>query len=118
MISAQVDNAALGGPAASVRVDVLSPCGRRVAATSRRVYSVEMSRGDAAVATWIFSGDESRRRRGRDADIQRRRHSYVYQRIDPKLPKYSLNVGYEAAVHIRFIVEHYDVLPNVTRRVW
>jgi len=40
--------------------------------------------------------------------------TYVYQRIDPKLPKYSLNVGYEAAVHIRFIVEHYDVLPNVT----
>ena len=57
MISAQVDNAALGGPAASVRVDVLSPCGRRVAAMPRRVYSVEMSRGDAAVATWIFNGD-------------------------------------------------------------
>ena len=29
-----------------------------------------MSRGDAAAATSIFSGDESRRRRGRDVDIQ------------------------------------------------
>ena len=26
--------------------------------------------GDAAAATWIFSGDESRRRRGRNVDIQ------------------------------------------------
>ena len=41
-----------------------------------RGYSVETSRGDAAAATWIFRprtwifrGDESRRRRGRDVDI-------------------------------------------------
>ena len=27
------------------------------------------NRGDAAAATWIFRGDESRRRRGRDVDI-------------------------------------------------
>ena len=27
------------------------------------------SRSDAAAATWIFRGDESRRRRGRDVDI-------------------------------------------------
>ena len=39
---------------------------RRVAATPRlrRGYSVETSRGDAAAGTWIFCGDESRRRRG------------------------------------------------------
>ena len=48
---------------------------RRVAAPPRlrRGYSVETSRGDAAAATWIFSGDESRRRRGYDVDIQWRR---------------------------------------------
>ena len=30
-----------------------------------------MNRGDAAAATWIFRGDESRRRRGRDVDRPR-----------------------------------------------
>ena len=34
-----------------------------------RVDVLPTSRGDAAAATWIFRGDESRRRRGRDADI-------------------------------------------------
>ena len=34
---------------------------------------METSRGDAAAATWIFHGDESRRRRGRDVDIPWRR---------------------------------------------
>ena len=32
-------------------------------------YSVETSRGDAAAVTWIFRGDESRRRRGRDVSL-------------------------------------------------
>ena len=31
-----------------------------------------MSRGDAAVGTWIFRGNESRRRRGWDVDIPRK----------------------------------------------
>ena len=35
----------------------------------RRGYSAERSRGDAAAATWIFRGEESRRRRGRHVDI-------------------------------------------------
>ena len=36
----------------------------------RRVDSSRTGRGDAAAATWIFRrGDESRRRRGRDADF-------------------------------------------------
>ena len=43
------------------------------AAYFRRADLPKMGRGDAAAATWIFSGDESRRRRGRDVDIQRRR---------------------------------------------
>ena len=34
---------------------------------------LEPSRGGAAAATWIFRGAESRRRRGRDVDIPRRR---------------------------------------------
>ena len=38
-----------------------------------RVNIPLMNRGDAAAATWIFPGDESRRRRGRDVDIPRRR---------------------------------------------
>ena len=33
---------------------------------------METGRGDAAAATWIFLGDGSRRRRGRDVDIPRR----------------------------------------------
>ena len=47
----------------------------KVAATPRprRGYFVETSRGDAAATTWIFRGDESRRRRGHDVDIPRRR---------------------------------------------
>ena len=36
---------------------------------------METSRGDAAAATWLFRGDESRRRRGRDVDIPRSKES-------------------------------------------
>ena len=39
----------------------------------RRGYSAETHRGDAAAATWIFRGDESRRRRGCDVDLPWRR---------------------------------------------
>ena len=35
----------------------------------RRADIPQRSRGDAAAVAWIFRGDESRRRRGRDADI-------------------------------------------------
>ena len=47
---------------------------RRVAATPRlrRGHFVETSRGDAVAVTWRLRGDESRRRRGRDVDIQSR----------------------------------------------
>ena len=47
---------------------------RGVVATPRlpRGYSAEIRRGDAAAATWTLRGDESRRRRGRDADIRSR----------------------------------------------
>ena len=40
----------------------------------RRADLPKTSRDDAAAATWIFGGDESRRRRGCDADIQRRQN--------------------------------------------
>ena len=45
-------------------------CRGRVAATPRprRRYPVETSRGDGR-GTWIFRGDETRRRRGCDVDI-------------------------------------------------
>ena len=36
----------------------------------RRADLPKTGHGDAAAATWIFSGDESRRRRGCDVDIQ------------------------------------------------
>jgi len=39
----------------------------------QRGYSVKTSRGGAAAAAWIFRGDETRRRRGRDAKSPRRR---------------------------------------------
>ena len=39
----------------------------------RRAELPKASRGDAAAATWIFRGDESRRRRGGDVDILWRR---------------------------------------------
>ena len=47
----------------------------RVAATPRprRGYFVETRRGGAAAATWLFRGDNSRRRRGRDVDVPGRR---------------------------------------------
>ena len=41
----------------------------------RRADLPKTGRGDAAAATWIFRGDESRRCRGRDADIPWRRES-------------------------------------------
>ena len=39
----------------------------------RRADTSPMNRGDAAAATWIFRGNKSRRRRGRDVDIRSRR---------------------------------------------
>ena len=47
------------GPRGASRAFVLAP----------RESSVETGRGDAAVVTWIFRGDGSRRRRGYDVDI-------------------------------------------------
>ena len=53
---------------------VRRPSGTRVAAPLRRGSSAKTSRGVVAgVATWTFRGDESRRRRGRDVDLPRRR---------------------------------------------
>ena len=37
-----------------------------------RADTPQTNRGDAAAATWIFRGELSRRRRGRDVDIPRR----------------------------------------------
>jgi hypothetical protein len=36
----------------------------------------------------------------------------VYQRVDASKPNYSPNYGYEGGVYLRFIVEHYDDLPD------
>ena len=49
--------------------------GGPVEGTERRGDSVETSRGDAAAATWILRGDESRRRRGCRADRPRGRRA-------------------------------------------
>ena len=38
----------------------------------------------------------------------------LYQRVDPSAPHYSPNLAYEAGVHIQFIAEYYDDLPNQT----
>jgi hypothetical protein len=37
--------------------------------------------------------------------------TYVYQRLNPKLPCFSPNMGFEAGVHIHYIVDNYDKLP-------
>ena len=39
---------------------------------------------------------------------------FVYQRHDPAAPLFAPNFGYEGAIYLRFIVDHYDTLPNFT----
>jgi hypothetical protein len=40
--------------------------------------------------------------------------TFVYQKLDPKLPNFiSTNRGTEAGVYLRYIVDHYDNLPDV-----
>ena len=39
---------------------------------------------------------------------------YIYQRTKKGAPRYSPNYGYEAGVHLQFISEHYDDLPELT----
>ena len=60
-------------PGASVCVVYLhanaTDCGAMLPTSFRRADIPPMNRGDAAAGTRIFSGDESRRRRGRDADV-------------------------------------------------
>jgi hypothetical protein len=42
------------------------------------------------------------------------RSLYLYQRRDPDAPRYAPNFGTESGVYYRFIVDHYDDLPDVT----
>ena len=42
------------------------------------------------------------------------RSFYFYQRVDPAAPRYVPNFGYEAGVYLKFIVDFYDMLPDVT----
>ena len=39
--------------------------------------------------------------------------TYIYQRTKKGAPRYSPNYGYEAGVHLQFISEHYDDLPEL-----
>lgn len=39
---------------------------------------------------------------------------FLYQRHDPAAPLYVPNFGYEGCIYLRFIVDHYDDLPNRT----
>lgn len=38
----------------------------------------------------------------------------VYQRTKPDEPNYVPNIGYEAGVYLRFVLDHYDDLPDQT----
>uniref|UniRef100_A0A7S3ASZ9 Uncharacterized protein n=1 Tax=Haptolina ericina TaxID=156174 RepID=A0A7S3ASZ9_9EUKA len=38
----------------------------------------------------------------------------IFQRLRPDAPNYVVNLAYEAGVHIKFLVDNYDDLPNVT----
>lgn len=37
---------------------------------------------------------------------------FAYQRRDPSKPRFAPNFGYEGAIYLRFIVDHYDALPD------
>ena len=56
------------------------PRPKLLVARARRADSSLTRRGPAAAATWIFRGDESRRRRGRDVDIPLDRDRLRYMR--------------------------------------
>ena len=58
---------------ASVAAEVADNLDQLGVSCFRRAGIPRTGRGDAAAATWKFRGDESRRRRGCDADILRRR---------------------------------------------
>ena len=38
----------------------------------------------------------------------------LYQRVDPSAPRYVPNVGFEAGAYLRFVVDNYAALPDVT----
>jgi hypothetical protein len=38
---------------------------------------------------------------------------YMYQRLEPDSARYAHNVGYETGLYLRFVVDHYDDLPEV-----
>ena len=43
-----------------------------------------------------------------------KRSLYLYQRIEgPERPHYAHNVGFESGIYLRFVVDHYDDLPEV-----
>ena len=59
--------------AAKAAAHLLAARDVHLAAYCRRADIPQTSRGDAAATTWIFRADKSRRRRGDDVDIPRRR---------------------------------------------
>lgn len=46
-------------------------------------------------------------------DISKNRYVFLYQRLSAKEPYFVPNYGFEGAVYLRFIVDHYDSLPPV-----
>uniref|UniRef100_A0A7S1NDV4 Uncharacterized protein n=1 Tax=Eutreptiella gymnastica TaxID=73025 RepID=A0A7S1NDV4_9EUGL len=40
--------------------------------------------------------------------------AYLYQRLDPKLPRYTPNYGWESGVYLQFINDFYHNLPDLT----
>ena len=72
---------------------------KHAAAPPRRGYSVEADRGAAEAATWIFRRGGSRRRRGCDVDIPRRRASqrYFSVALDGLVSKYKIPEGVAGA---------------------
>ena len=78
----------LSGFSAAVRAAAAAAPERRDLATAVAARAgMETGRGDAAAATWIFRGDGSRRRRGRDADIPWRRESRRRRGWDADIPR-------------------------------
>ena len=73
---ATLRNIPINFPKVKALVHLRKPLDRDMSSAPRgRRSSAEISRGDAAAGTWIFRGDKSRRRRGRNVDLPRRRVS-------------------------------------------
>ena len=78
----------------------------------RRAERPTTGRGDATDAMWIFCRDESRRRRGCDVEIQRRRVARLRYDVGPEAMAFDVDVKWASATAVDL-----EVYPTGTRGV-